>query len=850
MKKWIPFIILLASLSAPAQTDTFNPLLYRQFLAEIQTLNAPQLLELHPAGRFLQDTPALWSGARYADSITKKYDLTADEVALLSRQGFMASERLSFETYAAAFGDIYHKDLPIFISADAILHAVHLSYDDILKRTENKLLQPRLEILLGKLHQGQPNLEKSCADIPGMWPMLLDVDLYLAVARRLLDDHSEPRYASNQPAFRDLLDLIAGLKPAQYPLFAATPRKIDFSQFAVRGHYADEYHPELGRYFRAMMWLGRTELYLIPPRELAAGPTFTDVQRQMITAALLDELLLTSGARPLYEEIDRILTFFIGECDNVTPENLREIFKRTGYLAPHWLLDSLRVTAFQDSLASRPFATQRINSQMLWSSPMNPDSARPAASFLLLGQRFIADSWITGQVVFDKIRHQGVRIPRMLPSTLDVLYGLGNDAAAQLLQPELEHYHYAPNLAAVRYLIDGYDEEFWNSSLFNSWLAAIRSLNPHSGRGDLPVAMQTAAWWQRLMNTQLGSWAELRHDNLLYAKQSYSSMVVCSFPHVYVEPVPEFYQALGRMAGSAAARFSEWNFDPRIVAYYQRSRVIFDTLEVIAGKSRSGAPLSPAEAAFLQRTLRQEQGCSPRGFDGWYPELYAMVWDDDVGMTDGFLKKDYLVADIHTSPTDESGAMVGWVLHAGTGPVNLGVVVLPVGGVNTAFVMPLLSYYEHLTTNFQRLSDAEWEQLYALAPSLRPDFVSSWLADAKGRRREGGTSLLTTVTANPEADIQPGAPLSGANYPNPFNTATLIRISVPAGRSASTARLEIFDLRGRRVRQLFAGEAGAGHYLARWDGCDAAGIAAPTGLYFYRFTLGSEMVEGRLSLVR
>lgn len=850
MKKCIPIIILLGSLLAAAQSGAFDPLLYRQFLAETRTLNAPQLLELHPAGRFLQEAPAPWSSARYADSIARKYDLTGDEVALLSRQGFMASERLSFETFAAALGDIYHKDLPVFISADAILHAVHLSYDDILKRTELKLLQPQLETLLARLHDGQPNLEAAYGDIPGMWPMLHDVDLYLAVARHLLDGRSAPRYAPNQPAFRDLLDLIASLKPAQYPLFAGTPRKIDFSQFAVRGHYADEYHPELGRYFRAMMWLGRTELYLIPPRELAAGPTFADVQRQMITAALIDELLLTSGARPIYEELDRTLTFFVGECDNVTPENLREVFSRTGYLAPHWMLDSLRVTAFQDTLAARPFAGQRINSQMLWSSPLNPDSARPATSFLLLGQRFIVDSWITGQVVFDKILHDGVRVTRMLPSTLDVLYGLGNDAAGQLLQPELERYHYAPNLAAVRYLIDGYDEEFWNSSLFNGWLAAIRSLNPRPWRGDLPEVMQTAAWWQRLMNTQLGSWAELRHDNLLYAKQSYSSMVVCSFPHVYVEPVPGLYAALGRMAGNAAARFSQWNFDPRIVAYYQQSRAIFDTLEVIAGKTRSGAPLSPAEAGFLQRTLRLEEGCSPRGFDGWYPELYATIWDDEVGLTDGFLKKDYLVADIHTSPTDENGVMAGWVLHAGTGPVNLGVVVLPVGGEATAFVMPLMSYYEHRTTNFQRLSDAEWAYLYDVWPSLRPDFISSWLADVKGNRREGGSSLLTAVAAETGPSAWKGAQLSGASYPNPFNSSTLIRISVPAGHAATAARLEIFDLRGRRVRQLFAGEAGAGHYLARWDGCDAVGLPAPSGIYFYRFTLDSEVVEGRLSLVR
>ena len=111
----------------------------------------------------------------------------------------------------------------------------------------------------------------------------------------------------------------------------------------------------------------------------------------------------------------------------------------------------------------------------------------------------------------------------------------------------------------------------------------------------------------------------------------------------------------------------------------------------------------------------------------------------------GWLKRDYLIADVHTSPTDEAGAMVGWVKHVGTGPINLGVMVLPLEGKSIAFVSPMMSYYEHLTTNFRRLTDEEWALIYNVAPSLRPDFVNAWLADVKGNRRPGGVMLLTGV---------------------------------------------------------------------------------------------------------
>ena len=181
----------------------------------------------------------------------------------------------------------------------------------------------------------------------------------------------------------------------------------------------------------------------------------------------------------------------------------------------------------------------------------------PASAFLLLGQRFVIDSYVTGEVVYDKLTYQGEKMMRMLPSTYDILFALGNNGAGQLLQPELNRYHYAPNLAALRYLVDSYDAGFWDGTLYNGWLNAIRALNPPADRKGLPAFMKTAAWWQQKMNTQLASWAQLRHDNLLYAKQSYTGGVGCSFPKSLVEPIPEFYDAVARFASVFVPSFME-----------------------------------------------------------------------------------------------------------------------------------------------------------------------------------------------------------------------------------------------------------------------------------------------------
>ncbi len=163
-------------------------------------------------------------------------------------------------------------------------------------------------------------------------------------------------------------------------------------------------------------------------------------------------------------------------------------------------------------------------------NPIAGDSVVPASSFLLFGQRYVDDSYVTASVVYDRIWFQGQRICRLFPSTLDPMFALGNNAAAQLLIPELNEYHYGTNLAALRYLFDSFPPEYWESTMYKRWLGFIKSLNPPEDRSNLPGFMTTAAYWQEKLNTQLSSWAELRHDNLLYAKQSYTGITICSYP--------------------------------------------------------------------------------------------------------------------------------------------------------------------------------------------------------------------------------------------------------------------------------------------------------------------------------
>jgi hypothetical protein len=110
--------------------------------------------------------------------------------------------------------------------------------------------------------------------------------------------------------------------------------------------------------------------------------------------------------------------------------------------------------------------------------------------FLLLGQRYVVDSHVFSNVVYDRV--QGGAQRRMMPDPLDVAFAaLGNNQALPLLGGQLESYRYAPDLAAMRVLVDDHGEIFWNGNLYNRWLAALRAMSG-VGSGDQTAPLEVA----------------------------------------------------------------------------------------------------------------------------------------------------------------------------------------------------------------------------------------------------------------------------------------------------------------------------------------------------------------------
>lgn len=84
-------------------------------------------------------------------------------------------------------------------------------------------------------------------------------------------------------------------------------------------------------------------------------------------------------------------------------------------------------------------------------------------------------------------------------------------------------------------------------------------------------------------------------------------------------------------------------------------------------------------------------------------------------------------------------------------------------------------------------------------------------------------------------------------HPNPFNPTTTIRFALPV---AGSAKLAVYDVTGRLVRTLFDGDLGSGAHEAIWDGRDASGRGAASGVYLARLATGTDVSTVRVTLAK
>ncbi len=625
--------------------------------------------------------------------------LNDTEQRLVEQNGFAIVARGETTSFHGGYTALFEQHQPVYVTADSILYAWHSSYDQILQTIEREHLIPTLRAMLGELR-------RKLSDSTARAETKADVDNYLAIALSFLDDKPADPVAGGDPAvIASMVQRGKDAVPASLELFGASP-SIDFSQFKPRGHY--ELGPQFQQYFRAMMWLGRVEIEIARKHE--AGSPWV-VNRRALHGANLLSSLFEGTPREQWTLLDQTIGGFVGPQDNMSMDGLMAAMAalKGNADAP----DAEVVAAF------RGRSQQKIRSKLI-------HAGGETIGFLTLGQRFIADSKVFSDLVYGSLATEP---PRMMPNPLDIAHAIfKNPAALPLLKSELDKYGEPYRKALAAAAAEKRDPALWEGTLYHGWLDAIGKLSPDKARDSkLPAPLTSDAWSRRMMGTQLASWAELRHDNLLYAKPSYTAEVSCEYPDAYVEPYPAFYQAMGRLATKGKAMIAAFASPStaRMTAYFDGMAKTMALLEEIAERQRANEPLRTKDLDFINRMVSVDGrygGCGgpAREPGGWYADLY---FDRSK-----ILNHEPVIADLHTQPDDENGDRVGHVLHAGTQSPRMLVVRLEHdGGKNAQSYRGFVSTYaEIITKDFQRLTDSEWRQSTV-------DAIPAWLKSVTAR---------------------------------------------------------------------------------------------------------------------
>ncbi|MBI2571326.1 MAG: DUF3160 domain-containing protein [Candidatus Schekmanbacteria bacterium] len=748
-----------------------------------------ELAKRYPVGISASRPPRGTATATYLDLIQKSpFALGPEALAKLAGTDIAVVSRSEMPAFAGLYEQLYKADLPVYITAGSLLHAMRRSFDDVLQGIEEEYLVDMLANLVKRMRS---KLASGAAAAAESNAARAEVDEYLTVAAALLkpdtcpdqgsrsaleDPFGDGSAARREEKARTTSDSLgAGVAPvaggqaarvagvlgsiceatgtAELAVFGSR-QLVDFSQFQPRGHYTKS--ARLRAYFRAFSWLSRLDLRIVESNLYGK----LGVNRSALAAARSVLDLLGPDEMAVWSRIDRILETVAGAADSMGPKELSEMLEM---LEQEGAGDALAVA--DDRLLALVlqggYGAQRIAGHVLAAGP-GVTHLPLARSFALLGNRYGVDSHALS---YGANGGEGAGLTdRPIPSPLDVAFGvLGNNYAARLLASDLETHRWLPAvLDRVRALSAEETAATWGGNMYHLWLRMLTGLSADSGMGGpdgvkLPTPLNTESWYRILLSTQLSAWAGLRHDTVLYTKESYGGLgITCEFPDAFVDPYPSFFRAMKAYAerGVALARLlpaegDEDALGSRVRGYYEGVARVAGQLGEIAEAELRGARISPAHLRFINEAVavkRENIGCEElvTAVDGWYGSLYFRSLDA--------LEQDPIIAAVHTQVGGKESGSAGRILHVADGaPRQLVIVVRRPQGGPVAFVGFIPSYYEGTTSDYRRITDEEWStRVGRSAEVVEPGWMSDVVV-ADGELRE---SPSAAESSDPEKKIR------------------------------------------------------------------------------------------------
>jgi hypothetical protein len=445
----------------------------------------------------------------------------------------------------------------------------------------------------------------------------------------------------------------------------------------------------------------------------------------MIVRALHNVRVGGEPALDAWERIYEPTAFFVGTADDLTVYDYAAVAQETygGLPDPSALADEARLDSFME--AARKLRPPAIVGGFVTDQE---DPEEVTQGFRFMGQRFIPDSYMFQQLVYSNVGvYQGDGAPftlspsmagpiRGFPRGLDVQAALGSLRALEILTAEgdTDYIGYAEQLAKLQAEFAALPDEQWTANLYWNWLHSLSPLLERKGEG-YPFFMQSPAWADKDLHTWLGSWAELRHDTILYAKQSYTEFATAMPPEPqpvrgYVEPQPQVYARLAALTAQMETGLGDRGLlHGEVADKLARMKDLLLALKTISEKELAGEALTEEEyetIRFIGDTLES---------------LTSFSEEVEGEITSEADERMALIADVHTDPN------TGQVLEEAVGDAFPIYVVVVVDGQQVVTMGGVFSYYEFRWPMEDRLTDEAWQEM-APKPD-RPAWTSSFIVE-------------------------------------------------------------------------------------------------------------------------
>jgi hypothetical protein len=704
--------------------------------------------------------------SNFADFSTK-ITLGNDALNLLKKNGFVVIHNPfnpKEEDIITPYKTLKDEEIPIFITSDTLLHLYHIQFDETLKQIEEREFYDKIwEISQEFFDDAIEKYSNTTGDLKEASKRNV---AYLSVGLSLLQpredqlcnleecDDSElggayfteedlTNYSFLIPDFvesevtqeLDLIERHSGFEKS--PIFIYLE---DYSQYVPRGHYTRS--ERLKNYFKAFMWYGRISMLLKGSETISPGETCPfceealistyDAMIQTIQACLTAKKVKeTQDLRSKWDRIYSVTAFYVGLSDDL---GIYEYMEAMDFVfgGEFDLNDLTEENILQIKAKLAEYRAPKIfggTGDCAIVPPFNPEQAdeclEKTKGFRLMGQRFIPDSFMFSNLVFPKASNyigdkvwtdvftcvlSNAGLIRGFPRGLDVMALLGSERAKDILVElgDDQYKDYYDKLDELEEEFSQFDETEWNQNLYWSWLFALKSLLKEFGIG-YPTFMQTQAWKDKELTTALASWTELRHDTILYAKQSHTPVAYSAYyppeekPVVgYIEPVPEFYN--------------------RLLALTRMTTNGLDEMEVLDSASKNRLQsLENILTRLLELSKKELKNEELTQADYDFIGDFGKALESTVLGVSNKGAKTVLVADVHTDSNSEQ------VLEEGVGYVKLMVVAykVPDGRVLIG-AGPVMTYYKFKQPMSKRLSNEMWKDMLDSNPPEEPEWISNF----------------------------------------------------------------------------------------------------------------------------